>query len=129
METFTHVNKQINIGIEKTPFDEIINFVICCQDVFEDNDEEEEEKDKTGSLIAPGTNTAKLFLRNLIAVKLCLDLDAWLEFEHATLHYQFEVILMLSIKQKQILLVWTHLAPIIMNQNLAVICVRAYSVL
>ena len=122
----------LKMWINKLTFYEIINFVICCQDVFEDNEdkeEEEEEEDKTGSLIAPGTKTAKLFLRNLVAVKLCLDLDAWLEFEHATLHYQFEVILMLSIKQMQILLVWTHLAPIIMNQNLAVICVTAYSVL
>ena len=43
---------------------------------------------------------------------------AWFEFVPATLHYQFEVIQMLTIKHMQIVLVWTHLAPKIINQNL-----------
>ena len=70
-----------------------------------------------------------LFCQNTTAVKLRLDFDAWFEFVPVTLHYQFEAILILPICRCKYVIVWTHLAPQIMNQNRSISCSMANSVL
>ena len=69
------------------------------------------------------------FCHYTTAVKLRLDFDAWFEFVPVTLHYQFEAILILPICRCKYVIVWTHLAPQIMNQNRSISCSMANSVL
>ena len=51
------------------------------------------------------------FYHNTTAVTLRLDFDPWFEFVLVTLHYQFEVLIMLALLRLQISTVLTSLSP------------------
>ena len=85
----------------------------------------EMEHPRFGTIMSASTRDQ--YYKTEFAIKLRLEFDAWFDF--VTLHYQFEVILMLFINQMQIWTGLNSLSSLIMNQDLAVICVTAYSVL